>query len=117
MRAVKGVIVKPDCTFEEQTFKQLSDYQKAVGGLIEAVRLYDYNGHEIACAYVDEEGIIKGKEMNPFGGALSFVFGNEPYLLGNVVIVGAVDNDGEDTDIPDFILSLIKKVCGTSIKE
>ncbi len=47
-RPVKGVVIRPDGTHEEKLFKQLPDYQTGVDGTIEAVRLYDYNGMEVA---------------------------------------------------------------------
>ena len=42
----KGVVIRPDGTHEERLFKQLSDYQTAVQGVIDAVRLYDYNAEK-----------------------------------------------------------------------
>jgi hypothetical protein len=44
------------------------------------------------------------------GGALSFLFGNNPYLCGNMIIVGKCDDDGYDTDIPEYISTLIKNI-------
>jgi len=59
-KSAKGVVIKPDGTHEEKVFKQLLDYQTSVNGIIDAVRLYDYNGVEVGCAYVDDEGLLKG---------------------------------------------------------
>jgi hypothetical protein len=109
-KPVQGVVIKPDGSHTDKVFKQLTDYQDAVNGYIEAVRLYDYNGLEVACAYVDEEGLLKQLPLNPMGGALSFLFGNNPYLCGNMIIVGKCDDDGYDTDIPEYISTLIKNI-------
>jgi len=110
LRQAKGVVIRPNGTHEERLFKQLSDYQTAVQGVIDAVRLYDYNGREVGCAYVDDEGLLKGSSMNPLGSAISFLFGNTPHLVGNIVIVGRADDEGYDTDIPDYLLTLIKNI-------
>ena len=112
-RAVKGVIIRPDCSHKVAEFKQLSDYQTAVNGVIDAVRLYDYNGEEVACAYVDDEGLIKQSPINPLASAISFLFGNTPYLVGSIVIVGKADEEGYDTDIPEFLLSLVENISPT----
>ena len=113
LKEVKGVVINADCTHEEKVFKTLRDYTESVDGLIDAVRLYDYNGNEVACAYVDDEGLLKSKPLNPLGSAISFLFGNTPHLVGNIVVVGKSDGEGYDTDIPEFLLSLIKQISST----
>ena len=108
--AVKGVVIKADGTHEERLFKQLSDYQEAVGGWIDAVRLYDYNGSEVGCAYVDDEGLLKNRPLNPMASAISFLFGNTPHLVGDVVIMGKSDGEGYDTNIPEYLLELVRNI-------
>lgn len=109
-KPVQGVVIRPDGTHIDKVFKQLTDYQDAINGYIEAVRLYDYNGMEVACAYVDEEGLLKKLPLNPLGSAISFLFGNTPYLAGNMIVVGACDKDGNDTDIPEYISTLVRNI-------
>jgi hypothetical protein len=116
-KQIKGVVIKPDCTYDEVTLNDLPDYQKAVDGFIESVKLYNYDGEEVACAYVDEDGLNKRLSLNPLGSAISFLFGNTPYLMGNVLIVGKGDAEGYDTDIPEFLFKLTENICGHSIKE
>ena len=116
-KAIKGVIIKPDCSYEEVMFKHLTDYQQGVDGFIEAVRLYNYNGEEVACAYVDEDGLNKKLPLNPLGSAISFLFGNTPYLAGNVIVVGKSDEDGFDTDIPSYLLTLVENICAHSVED
>jgi hypothetical protein len=48
--------------------------------------------------------------MNGFGGALSFMLGNNPLLMGNMIVVGVDDGDGYDTNIDDGLLDFIKRV-------
>jgi hypothetical protein len=116
-KPVNGVVIRPDGTHTEALFKQLADYQGAIDGWITAVRLYDYNGQEIACAYVDDEGLLKNLPLNPMASALSFLFGNTPHLVGNAVIVGRSDDEGYDTDLPEFILTLVRNISAKQEKE
>lgn len=108
---VKGVVIHPDATHEVRMFKQLKDYQDAVGGYIEGVRFYNYNADDVAQAYVNEEGWLTNEpSMNPLASALSFLFGNNPTLAGSMVIVGKSDDEGYDTDIPEWLLTLITHI-------
>lgn len=110
LREVKGVVIYTDGCHEEKVFKQLSDYQSVVDGYIAGVRLYDYRGEEAGCAYVDDEGLLKNKTLNPLASAISFLFGNTPHLVGNMILVGKSDREGYDTDIPEYLLALIKNI-------
>lgn len=112
-KQAKGVVIRTNCTHEEKVFKSLRDYTESIDGIIDAVRLYDYNGNEVACAYVDDEGLLRSKSLNPLGSAISFLFGNTPHLVGDMVIVGKCDDEGYDTDIPEFLLTLIKQISST----
>jgi hypothetical protein len=109
-KPVKGVVIRPDGTHEEKLFKQLPDYQTGVDGTIDAVRLYDYNGLEIANLYVNDDGLLIGLPLNPMASALSFLFGNTPHIVGNVVAVGKADDEGYDTDLPEYLLTLIRNI-------
>lgn len=111
MRTTKGIIISSNGTMESKTFTALKDYQDGVKGLIEAVRLYDYMGREVACMYVNEEGLMLSLPLNPYAGALSFMLGNTPHLCGNAIVVGSADEDGYDTDIPAWLESFIKETC------
>ena len=110
LKEVKGVVIYTDGCHEEKVFKQLSDYQAVVDGFIAGVHLYDYRGEEAGCAYVDDEGLLKNKTLNPLASAISFLFGNTPHLVGNMVLVGKSDDEGYDTDIPEYLLALIKNI-------
>jgi hypothetical protein len=111
---VKGVVLFTDGTYEERTFKQLKDFQDAVGGLIEIVKLYDAKGKDVATAYVNEEGLIYNLPFNGFASALSFMLGNNPMLAGNMIVVGTDDGNGYDTDIDPLLLDFIRFVLPTS---
>jgi len=107
---VKGVVIYPSGEYEEKEFKQLSDYQAAVGGLIEIVKLFNGNGDDYATAYVNEEGRLLGHPLNGTASSLSFMLGNNPMLVGNMIIVGVDDGNGYDTNIDEGLLTFIKKV-------
>jgi len=108
--AVTGIVIKADGTYKEQVFKQLSDYQEAVGGFIETVRLFDAQGNDYATAYVNEEGLLIGAPLNYFASGLSFILGNQPTLVGNVIILGKGDGNGYDTNIPQELLAFIYRI-------
>jgi hypothetical protein len=44
------------------------------------------------------------------------MFGNNPMMLGNMIVLGKDDGEGNDTDIPQDILAFIKKVCADKNK-
>ena len=110
-REVKGIVIHRGSTFEHKVFKQLSDYQQVVGGLIEAVRLYDYTyENEVATIYVNEEGRLLELPLNAVAGGLSFLLNGEEWLVGNAIVVGPSDGEGYDTDVPEWIVEFIKRV-------
>lgn len=107
---VKGVVIYTDGTYEEKMFKQLSDYQTAVGGLIQIVKMFKGGGDDYATGYVNEEGLLLNLPLNGTASALSFMLGNNPYLVGNMVVVGTGNDEGYDTDIDEGLLAFIKEV-------
>ncbi len=69
---------------------ELEALQGAVDGYIETVSLIP----EKVDMIVNEEGLIKGMELNPIASAIAGT-----YIVGNALIVGV---DGEDfCDVPD----------------
>lgn len=105
---VNGVVIHADGTYSRKQFKQLSDYQQAVGGLIEPVRLLNHTYEEIACMYVNEEGLLIGLPFNERATKLSFLFQSDNLLVGDAVIIGASDEEGDDTDIPEWLAKFIE---------
>ena len=53
---------------------------------------FELNGARVT-AYVDDEGLLKAKP-------LTAVVGYPEPLAGNIVFVGDVDDEGNDTDVP-----------------
>ena len=107
----KGIYIPADerLPLEVRQFKDVDDYQQAVGGLIDAVDLYDIG----ATLYVNDEGLVIGLPFNARATHLWWLHvpqaRNEAYLVGNAVLVGVPDADGETTDIPDELLRALTR--------
>lgn len=71
------------------------ELQNLVGGLIDAV-----NSDKASC-YVNDEGLLIGL---PFNRIASILMGR--YLVGDAVVCGDVDDDGNDTDVSDEVLHI-----------
>jgi hypothetical protein len=90
-------------------FDNLADYQAGVGGPIEAIdiRLLDIK------MYVNEEGLLRGLDLNSRATFLWWYHVPESrqraFLVGDAVILGWPDQDGESTDLPDALLALFSK--------
>lgn len=76
--------------------------QEAVGGYIDCVRSDEFIG------YVNDEGLLIGLPLNTLA---SVLFGR--YLVGNVLIVGSYNDngeyDGDDHDIPSWLEEMVKE--------
>lgn len=87
-------------------FASLQSYQLAVDGWIDAV---DIPGLGITI-YVNEEGLLRHL---PFNSRASFLWwyhvpqARQAMLVGNAVVVGSPDHDGEITDVPDEVINLL----------
>lgn len=83
----------------------LEDLQRGVGGWIQPVDGEDFT------AYVDEEGKVKGREFNARANRL--IHEQVPALptwdliVGDVVIVGGLDEEGDSTDVPERVAQLL----------
>lgn len=90
MKELKVIVIDVEKKeFRESPVSTLEDMQKIVGGYIcLAGRLP--NGDEI---YVDDDGRLKAQ----IGGFITT--GMRMPMVGNGFIIGAVDDDGENTDV------------------
>ena len=75
------------------------------GGWIEGLRLSDD-----AFGYVDEEGIMKGLPYNEVATELctrlKTGLQQGDFIKGTMIVVGTPDENGDDTDCPDYIIAL-----------
>jgi len=80
----------------------LVEFQTRVGGYIEPVT-FNWNGQECT-AYVDEEGLVKGRPMNVMLCAIA----GHPFLVGNGVLCGGVDQDGKTLGLPKTFANVLR---------
>lgn len=98
---VQGIIIPADNTapLRAATLHSLEDYQRAVGGWIEAVDI----PHLGVTMYVNEEGLVRDL---PFNRRATFLRrfhvpqARDARLVGDVAVVGLTDDEGENTDLP-----------------
>lgn len=98
---VEGIIIPAGNTapLTTRTLDSLEDYQRAVGGWIEAVDIPDLG----VTMYVNEEGLIRDL---PFNRRATFLWrfhvpqARDARLAGDVAVVGLTDDEGENTELP-----------------
>jgi hypothetical protein len=104
---VRGLYVPVDASqpIEVRDFAGLEDYQAAVEGWIEPVDVPDLG----ITIYVNEEGLLR---RLPFNARASFLWwyhvpaARQAMLVGNAVIVGMPDQEGDSTDAPAEVREL-----------
>lgn len=105
---VKGIYVPADDSksLEVRELENLEDYQAAVDGWIEAVDVPALG----VTIYANEEGLIRRLPFNPRASFLWWYHvpgAHHAMLVGDVIIVGAPDEDGDGTDAPEEIVDLL----------
>lgn len=106
---VIGVIIPHDgqLAIRQETFASLHDYQKAVGGYIEAVSIEQ----PAMVLFANEEGKIQGLPVNRPATFLWWLLvpqaRHRDVLRGNVVLVGPADKAGQSTDVPEEMRQLL----------
>lgn len=89
-------------TFGEATIIDLNEgslekLQKAVGGYVQAIDLSD-----TMSMWCNEEGKMMSLPHNPFGQAFwEKVYGRTDYIVGDIVLTGGTDKDGETMGLND----------------
>lgn len=105
---VKGIYFPADETepLEQREFATLDDYQAAVDGWIEAVDVPSLG----VTIYVNEEGLLRHLPFNPRASFLWWFHvpgAHQAMLVGNAVIVGLPDENGDSTDMPREVVDLL----------
>jgi hypothetical protein len=95
MKRVSGILIPVEGPVVPITVQSLDDYQSAVGGDIEALEL---SGG--ATMYLNDAGKLDGLPLNPRATQLSHLMPRD-WIVGPVLILGPVDGNGDDTDLPD----------------
>lgn len=105
----KGIVVPHDAeaALEVRELADFGDYQQAVGGWIEAVNIPSLG----IMVFVNEEGLLQHLPLNS---RMTFLWWfhvpearQRAMLVGNAVIVGAPDEEGNTTDVPEAVISLL----------
>ncbi len=106
---VAGILIPsdPSAPLELRQFDGLVDYQLAVGGWVEAITIPSL----AVTIYMNEEGLPKHL---PFNTRATLLWGHhvpeartDALFVGNAVIVGLPNEDGEDTDVPERVRRLL----------
>jgi len=116
MEKQKAVIISTEGHKSVVEFEFGKSYQilsDAVGGMIECVSLKD------ADLWCNENGIAEGLDLNMIASAIySNAFGAGNPVIGNVIITGSVDAEGETLGLTDeqvaYWLEYNKKVIPTA---
>lgn len=107
----KGIAIYPDKRVEEVEVFLLEDYQAIVNGYIEAVGLKSGD-----TMYVNEEYWYRfgPTDLNSIAMDVAGLGGRPDLMLngilGPVVVLGPLDDEGNDTDISDQARRWIKRV-------
>jgi hypothetical protein len=105
----RGIVIPADADapLEVREFATLEDYQSAVGGYIELVDIDEHG----ATMYVDEEGLLRQLPFNPRAPFFWWFWQpgakNTAMLVGDAVLIGAPDEDGDTTDIPEVLVQVL----------
>jgi hypothetical protein len=106
---VKGIYlpVDPDVALEVREFNGLPDYQAAVEGWIEAVDIPSLG----VTLFVNEEGLLRHLPLNARAAFLWWYHvpatRNKAMLVGNAVLVGQPNEDGDHTDVPESVITML----------
>ena len=86
--------------------QSLETLQDAVGGYVQAIDLGDQ-----VTMWCNEEGKMIGLPHNPFGQAFwEKMYGRTDYIVGDIVLTGGADNEGETIGLTDEQITEIAKV-------
>jgi hypothetical protein len=115
MTKIKVLVVEPDSTTGtvRAIEQSLESFQSLVGGPIEGLTLT-----EEVSAYINEEGKLVGLAVNVYGDVMIRELLSESgrrllpgdVIVGPVVFVGAPDEEGWDTDLPEEFLAYAREL-------
>lgn len=108
---MKALVVKTNGEInvidQEWNYDQIN---AAVGGWLEVIEFPHYRDH---FAYINEEGKILGLDVNEivtrywYDSGATILVGDQ--IVGDAVFFGEIDEDGENTEIPESLLQRIEK--------
>ena len=110
MKKAIQITTQGDMVAIDLSVGSLEKLQSAVGGWVQAIDL-----SETMSMWCNEEGKMLQLSHNPFGQALwEKSYGRTDYIVGDIVITGGVDEEGETISLMDqqiaFITELVAEV-------
>jgi hypothetical protein len=107
---ITGIVIPADHTVPvrvEQLDPVDGDYNRIVGGDLEVVGF----ARPAASLYLNEEGKLNGLPLNPRATAMTWVHNSalrgRDLIVGDVLLVGPVDEYGDDLPVPQEYLRLL----------
>ena len=111
---VLGLHITTDKVVAEKRYDDLDAYQCDVGCAGERCIIEPVTLRDGSTMYVDEEGLYHGADPNSIAADLAGLNGRPDLLLmglrGDVVVVGPLDADGNDTDVTDIVRRQVGRV-------
>lgn len=104
----KGIVITEHGYYHEYDYKTVADIQDATKGYFEGMSLYSTNGEPLGYMYINEMG---HGLINTAASALSFMFGGGSTIVGNVLVCGTANEDGEHYDIKEAMKEMIEHTC------
>lgn len=110
---MKAILITPENEIEvlDEDF-DLKTIQSYLGGWIEVVNFGPDNPHFFA--YINEQGKLEGLPVNEIVTAFWYNSGQRILLgdviVGNVLFFGQVDDEGNNTDVPDDLIEFFQLV-------
>lgn len=106
---IKVLVLKhdDDTAHLQEVEGSLADFQKIVGGLIEAFPVGRFGN-----MYLNDEGKLLGLPYNHNAQALLAEVGQRmlpgDFIVGDVVLTGDPDSEGNDTSVSPVLLNLVQ---------
>jgi hypothetical protein len=110
---MKAILITPENEIEvlDEDF-DLKTIQSYLGGWIEVVNFGPDNPHFFA--YINEEGKLNGLPANEIVTTFWYNSGQQILLgdviVGNALFFGQVDDEGNETDVPDDLIEFFQMV-------
>ena len=113
---IKALTIRTDGTFSAGTIDgKLKSLQTIVGGYIESV------GSRDVTIFINEEGKLEGLPINHLATVLWWVvcphMAGQDVLLGDVVVLGPVDANGDETSVTEDTLWVLAEVLAAKPEE
>lgn len=107
----KGINVEPKPVLVPNSAREIAamiggDYVDVIYNTVAS----DEGHTTMVCAYVDDEGLLKPHGIGDVNHLAMFLLDYTNPIIGDVVVVGAEDGAGYDTDLPEWLIELDKDI-------